>query len=442
MKFRKGLVGVAAAMLVLGGAAQAQEIGGPENPELTQPGEAPPPAETPAAAPPQRAAIMNLLDRANVAGPLDRAGLNLYGYAEVGYLYDFTAPSNLTPPKTAPGDFIFFPGPYKNELFIDQVNLTLERAINPNGDNFDFGFKIAGSFGRDAFFTHSNGVLDQDNKAGGVSGNDEQFDIPEAYFTVNLPVGSGLLIEAGKFADLLGVEKINPTGNALYSHSYQFSYALPFTQTGVLAKYKLTSETNPDEWTTFMAGITRGWNQTLYDDNGVPDGLLQFSHHAGSITWTADLLFGPEGYLPYGPSDNHDMWVTADAIVSWQVSDELNLTFDGLVGNSARPTPLTGATTWAGIAGYADYVLGKHVTLNGRLEYYHDGHGVTSGIGGTDLNYYEATAGVSITPLPDNQWLRTLVLRPEVRLDWADQGVIDGSRFSQLTAAVDLYWKF
>ena len=43
---------------------------------------------------------------------------------------------------------------------------------------------------------------------------------------------------------------------ALYSYSYQFLYAEPGTQTGVLGTYVL----NP-QW-TFDLGFTRGWNQS------------------------------------------------------------------------------------------------------------------------------------------------------------------------------------
>ena len=100
-------------------------------------------------------------------------------------------------------------------------------------------------------------------------------------------------------------------------------------------------------------------------------------------------------------------------------------------------------------------------TVNARAEFYHDGKGHTTGIsglmgsnntpiGGRDTNYFEVTTGVSITPMPDNQWLSGLTIRPEVRIDFADRGVFDGSssfdtpegNATQLTCAIDAYYKF
>jgi hypothetical protein len=49
---------------------------------------------------------------------------------------------------------------------------------------------------------------------------------------------------------------------------------------------------------------------------------------------------------------------------------------------------------------------------------------------------------VAITPLPDTPIANSITIRPELRLDTADQGVYDGRKFTQLTAALDAYWKF
>jgi hypothetical protein len=80
--------------------------------------------------------------------------------------------------------------------------------------------------------------------------------------------------------------------------------------------------------------------------------------------------------------------------------------------------------------------------LNLRAEFYHDGRGFTTGVGVTDTNYIEGTLGVAISPLPDVNLAQSLTVRPEIRLDTADQGVFDGTKFTQLTADLDVYWKF
>ncbi len=97
---------------------------------------------------------------------------------------------------------------------------------------------------------------------------------------------------------------------------------------------------------------------------------------------------------------------------------------------------------WYGAAGYASYTLNKFAAINFRGEFYHDGRGFTTGVGGTDTNYFEGTLGVAITPTPDINLLQSLTIRPEVRVDTADQRRLDGRKFTQLTCAIDAYLKF
>ena len=97
---------------------------------------------------------------------------------------------------------------------------------------------------------------------------------------------------------------------------------------------------------------------------------------------------------------------------------------------------------WYGAAGYATYTLNKYAGINFRGEYYHDGRGFTTGVGGTDINIAEATLGVAVTPTPDINLLQTLMFRPEVRIDTANHAIYDGSKFTQLTVGIDASIKF
>jgi hypothetical protein len=314
-------------------------------------------------------------------------------------------------------------------VILDQVDLTLERKIDASKGKWDIGFRVEGIYGRDAVFTHSNGILDNSNKDGG--GEDMQLDLLQAYVTVAVPVGTGLTVTAGKFTTLLGYEAINPTQNALYTHSYIFSFGVPFTQTGVLGSYNVTSDID------VTAGITRGWNQSTSDNNGAIDFLGQAVYNGVSdLTLTGNLSIGPEAF-----HDNSDYFVVPEAIVQYKMSDALSLNADILYGFANH------ISQWYGIAGYVDYTIDQYFQLNGRAEFYHDGHGATTGAGtGSDVNYWEFTGGVSITPLPNTDYLSTLKLRPEVRLDLADQGAFDfngtSGNNSELTFSIDALWAF
>ena len=87
--------------------------------------------------------------------------------------------------------------------------------------------------------------------------------------------------------------------------------------------------------------------------------------------------------------------------------------------------------------------------LGTRVEFYHDGRGVTTGIGGTDMNYWEVTVGATLIPLPDSPYLGTLpdgsptfAIRPEIRYDDADQPAFDFTKHSEVTASIDIFYRF
>ena len=99
----KGLAGVAIVMLVLGSAARADDIAGTDSEGN--------PVSTPASSVgPTRGPLMAGLDQIGVGPVLDKANITLGGYIEGGYLYDMSVPGDTTPAKSAPGDFILFPG--------------------------------------------------------------------------------------------------------------------------------------------------------------------------------------------------------------------------------------------------------------------------------------------------------------------------------------------
>jgi hypothetical protein len=335
-------------------------------------------------------------------------------------MWDFTRPKG--------SNIDAFDGPYKNTFDINQIDLEIDRTITADPAKFNWGFKVEGLFGRDAAFIHSNGILDNNSKHGG--GPKNQVDLEQAYLLINLPVGNGLLLTAGKFATLLGEETINPTNNQFLSHSFSFEFGVPLTQTGLLATYAFTPTL------TATAGFTRGWNQSTSDNNGDLDFLGEVIYHWGDqLTLTGNLSVGPQGILPFGPPDYKDWWVVPEIIASYSATKELTLSADAVYGNAA------GSGQWYGLAGYAKYVLSPIITLNGRVEWYDDAKGFTTGFG-SNLNAYEATAGVGITPLPNDPIFQFLTLRPEIRYDWADHAVFDGGKWGELTASVDAIMQF
>jgi hypothetical protein len=258
-------------------------------------------------------------------------------------------------------------------------------------------------------------------------------------------------IRAGKWIELAGFEHFSANiygafgdpSKALYSYSYQFLYAEPSTQTGVLATYVL----NP-QW-SFDAGFTRGWNQSLRDANDALDFL-------GRITFTpsdkTSIIFvmteGPEfptgagrRNLPKG--DNHHWWTALDLVVTQKITEKLSLGMGiDFVDAPSIPGLTGGAKQWGGVAGYVSYAFDPHFTLNTRLEWYRDAaHGFSTGAS-VSANYCETTVGVAIKPFPNDKILSKWLLRPEIRYDHADHSVFNGGDRNQWTFSADTLFTF
>ncbi len=145
----------------------------------------------------------------------------------------------------------------------------------------------------------------------------------QANVSLQVPLGAGVTITAGKFVGFLGEEVINPTGNLFYTHSYSFFYGVAGTVTGVEASYTFAKLINGNDWFA-SAGITRGWNQSTLDNNGAIDFLGEVK---GNLTSALNVVLNlQEG--PEAAADNSDYWTTAEAILAYTVSDQLTVSSD------------------------------------------------------------------------------------------------------------------
>jgi hypothetical protein len=185
-----------------------------------------------------------------------------------------------------------------------------------------------------------------------------------------------------------------------------------------------------------MGGFSRGWEQSLEDNNAdTIDWLAQVKWVASDkMTVYVNLVTGPE---QTGNDSNYRTVI--DGIVSYNVSDQLTLTVNGDFGWEADAASDGGDAQWYGVAGYATYKINNMLSLQGRVEYFNDEDGAR-GLGTT---VWEGTLGVNIKPLPDDQWGSGLVLRPEVRWDHADDNIFnDASDDNQYTFGIDAIYAF
>jgi hypothetical protein len=370
------------------------------------------------------APLMAGLEAVGVGKPLEDAGINIYGYIEAGYTYNqrenqFKGEIN----RITPGAFNY---QHTNSVMLNQVSLFIEKKVDSTKAAFDVGGKVWVMYGTDSDVTRSNGM--QIYAGMDAFSPTYQFDFPEAYIDVAVPV-NGLSFRVGKFATLIGNEYLNPTLNPFYSRSWLYA-SEPITQTGVLADWII----NP-QWEV-KAGVTRGWDQALKDSNGAPDFL-------GEVVWTASDTLTATFNTSVGPEDAGDTGhyrVLLNPIVSYTGFGALSLAAEGLYVEDGAINATGGYGDYYGAALYAGYKINSMFTLNARGE---GTHFFTTPV---NVNIFELTLGVTITPLPDNQWFSGLEVRPEVRYDWADKTAFatgTGQAWhDQLSYAIDVIYKF
>jgi hypothetical protein len=373
---------------------------------------------------PADSSLMGVADKLGVSKPLNDFGLVIGGYVEGGVTYNFRNT------KINQGRVFDFEA---QDPTLNQLVVYIDKAIDFKKKEFQVGGHVEMMYGADARLIHANGIMDVPNAS---SGPNNQFDPTQFYLDFFVPVGNGLNIRAGKFVTLLGQETINPTGNALYSHSYLFGFAIPFTHTGVYGTYAISDTMTVD------LGVSRGWEQGFKDNNN--DSIDVF----GRLTWllneksaTKVLITGIGG--PEQAGDSGDYRYVLDVIFTTKIGDQLTLTVNGDWGYENHAALDGGAAQWYGVATYLGYTLPgvEWLTLNARGEWFEDPDGAR-GLG-TLGSVWEVTVGLDIKPLASNKNFASLHIRPEIRWDYSnDPFFAGGTKHDQWTAAVDVVFGF
>jgi hypothetical protein len=306
-----------------------------------------------------------------------------------------------------------------NAYRLNQLYVSIERAL-PEGSAAGWGGKVALLYGSDARFIHERGLADEQNAS-------VQFDPQEFFLTGRIPVGGGIAIKAGKMDTPIGSEVIEGPANLLYSHSYQFNFAIPFTHTGLMATWSAAERVD------VAAGAFLGWD--VWDDQN--DSL---SYHLGLTVRGADpansfsvqAVAGPEQ-----PGNDSDVRTVVDAVWRRAWTDRLSTVVDAVYGVEEEAAAGSDAR-WYGVAAYATRRLDGRMSATLRAEWFRDDGGTRVGFDGDIL---ALTVGVDWRPAP---CLPNLRIRPEVRWDHApgDEPFDGGTRADQFTLALDVIFTF
>ncbi len=319
-------------------------------------------------------------------------GLTVGGWVSVGFTYNPADPSDR---YNVPVSMNF----RANEFNLHQLDLFIEKSIDPKEEGWAMGGRFDFMFGTDTPYTQATGNWDSH-----LIGNNVfrfyKIALPQAYIDVRAPLGAGLNVRLGHFYSILGYESVPSPSNFFYSHSYSMKSS-PFTHTGVLLSYPFTRDF------TFYSGAVTGPDNFDYQF-----GAWSF---LGGFNWKlseqgASFNFAVLNGDTKETLDDNLTYISANLQIP--ITEKLLYVLQHDHGWQAHVTDNGGLAGWYSIVQYLTWQFDEKLGVGGRAEWFRDQNGTRYGIPGT--GYYAFTLGMNWKPF---KWL---AVRPEVRYDWAD----------------------
>jgi hypothetical protein len=275
-----------------------------------------------------------------------------------------------------------------NNAHVNMGKITIDRGPAPVGFHLDVGFGQT-----------INMVGNADTRAPQGFRYFEQ-----AYVDFKPKALHGLQIDVGKFVTSAGAEVIESNGNWNYSRSLLFSWAIPYFHFGVRTTFPVGQH--------FTGGVqvVQGWNN-VYDNNSGKTVGLTGAYAWKKVTWSNNYYVGPEkSHTNDGIRHLYDTTVLINATDNTSYYINFDYGQDKNIGS--------GTSKWTGIAGAGRHALTKKFALAGRLEYFDDIDGFSTGVK-QKIGEVTATGEYKF-----NSWLMT---RLEFRNDWSNQPFFEKS---------------
>jgi hypothetical protein len=357
-------------------------------------------------------------------------GIKLGGVLVTSYLYDFNDPDSRT---------VSLRGFDRddNTFSLDLAQLEVSREKGENG----VGFLTKLNFGKTAERMASD--WDGDGTIGNVSEEQNSVELQDAVIMYSFPGAPDFEIKAGKFVTLVGAEVIESPLNHNVSRSLAFSWAIPFTHTGVLGKYQFKDSEGEDLVSVTLGGVN-GWDNVI-DSNDGKSVLGQVAiTPIDMFTLAVGGLYGAE-QADRGDSKRG----LIDVIATVTPIEDLTISLNYDYGNESDLGPLEDeGVEWQAFSGIIAYdvreVLPMPFGFAVRGEYFDDSDGTrlprpATFVFGDPVNAYEVTATAKI------ELAEGLLFRTEYRYDWStDEIYEDESDFedSQHTIAAEFSYVF
>jgi hypothetical protein len=323
-------------------------------------------------------------------------GLDVGGWTEGVYM------DNNVPLSQAYNDLLSFDD-VPDHFHLGQQWFYLGHAAD-GSNGLGLGGRIDVLYGTDAQKTQAFG-----NPGAGVPGFgswDASLDhgeygwaIPQAYGEI---ASGDLSVKVGKFFTPIGYEVIPVTGNFFRSHSYTMYNSEPFTHTGVLSTY------TGFEALTLYGGWALGWDTGFDQLNSGNIGIGGFAAElAEDVTFTYMSTVGNFGWRDGGSDDSY----MQSCVLTVGLTD--NLQYIAQSDYLRTDNPGVSQFDTVGLNQYLIYKFNDFVSTGGRVEWWKaDG-----------VSFNQVTGGFNFHVLSN------MIVRPEIRQDWAPGAGIDEDTF-------------
>ena len=270
-------------------------------------------------------------------------------------------------------------------VHVNMGMITMDRAAAPVGFHLDVGF------GETFSAIHSTDRAPEAFKY-----------FKQAYVSFKPKSWHGVEIDAGEFVTSAGAEVIESNANWNYSRSLLFAWAIPYYHFGVRTSFPIGPH--------FTGGVqvVQGWNN-VYDNNSGKTIGLTGAYAWKKVTWSHNYYVGPEKN-----HTNDGIRHLYDTVVLVNANDNLSYYINFDYGQDKNIG--SGTSKWTGIAGSFRRAIGKKYAVAGRLEFFDDIDGFSTGTK-QKLGEVTVTGEYKMTG-----WLMT---RIEFRNDWSNQSFFE-----------------
>ncbi len=280
---------------------------------------------------------------------------------------------------------------HDNSVTLDLAEIEVEKV--PERGSVGFKLDLAAGDIQDTIVQTIKSV-----SPNGVSDFDRTFQ--HASISYLAPVGKGLRFDFGKFVTHIGGETIESIKNRNFSHSFFYSYAIPFQDSGIRMNYAFSPKAYAELY------ILNGWNVTFDNNRGKTYGLSFGLTPSSKFSAYLNYLGGPEH------NNNSGDWRhLGDFQVGYSPVATLSMMANIDVGQDNKGAGPGKNALWRGITYYLRPAVKGRFFPTLRAEYYEDRDGFTTGVP-------QHLWGFTVTPdykLGSEDDFVHVLLRPEIR---------------------------